>query len=107
MDITIQKDLNIIVHEINSLLPNARVFLFGSYAAGMQKADSDLDICVVSPEFPARRMDVLHSIRDAIADKTTLPLDILLFSSGEFERNSKMKPTIEYAIAQKGIQLND
>jgi len=106
MDIPIQNELNVIVREINALLPRAKVFLFGSYAAGIQRADSDLDLCVVTPEFPARRMEVIHSIRDAIADKTTLPIDILVFASEEFERNSKMKPTIEYVIAQRGVLLN-
>jgi hypothetical protein len=52
-------------------------------------------------------MDVIHSIRDAIADKTNLPIDILLFSESEFSRNSKIKPTIEYAIAKEGVLLSD
>jgi len=105
MDVSAQLELNIIVREIGFLLPDARIFLFGSYATGKQTAGSDFDLCVVAPGFPARRMDVIHSIRDAIADKTTLPIDILLFSDDEFSINSKMKPAIEYAIARDGVLL--
>ena len=104
---SIQNDLNAIVREINLILPQARVFLFGSYATGTQRDDSDIDLCVVVPKLHARPMEMIYTIRTAITDKTELPIDILLFTNDEFERKSKMKPTIQYTITQEGILLNE
>jgi predicted nucleotidyltransferase len=106
MEAKLKQELQNIVTEINTILPNAKVFLFGSYATGKQGKWSDLDLCVVAQELPARRIEVIHSIRLAISDKTTLPLDILLFSNDEFEHNSTVKPMIEYTIAREGVLLN-
>jgi predicted nucleotidyltransferase len=105
MDI-IKDDLNAIVQKINEILPEAKVYLFGSYATGKQRKDSDLDICVVAPEYKERRMEVLYLIRVAIRGATKLPVDVLAFTNEEFERRSKMKPTIQYAIAKEGVLLN-
>jgi predicted nucleotidyltransferase len=103
---TIQTDLSNITAKIGGILPGARVFLFGSYATGKQKTDSDLDLCVIAPRFPMRRMEMIHAIRDAIVDQTSLPIDILLFSEDEFAKNSSMKPTIEYRVAREGVLLH-
>lgn len=105
MDIAIQNDLNAIVKKINHLFPKARVYLFGSYAKGTQREDSDIDLCVVAPEYEERRMRVLYSIRVAIRGTTKLPIDVLAFTDEEFERRSKMKPTIQYIIANEGVLL--
>ena len=106
MDLAIQNDLNAIVREINHILPEAKIYLFGSYATGKQREDSDIDLCVVAPEYRDRRMEVLYSIRVAIRGKTKLPVDVLAFTDEEFERRSKMKPTIQYTIANEGVLLN-
>ena len=101
-----KSDINTIISEITALLPDSHIFLFGSYAKGYQTDSSDLDICVISSSFPGRQISVIHKIRSAIADKITLPIDILLFQKDEFDKNSKLKPTIEYSIAKEGILLN-
>ena len=106
MNQSLKNDLEKIVNEIVTLLPGAKVILFGSYATGNLDKDSDLDLCVVADKFEVRRMDMMHTIRGAISRRTNLPLDILLFRSDEFLENSKLKPTIEYAIAKEGIVLN-
>ena len=106
MDIPIQNDLDVIVNRINLLLPDAKVYLFGSYATGRQRDDSDIDLCVVAPKYHERRMQVLCSIRGAIRGATKLPVDILAFTDEEFERRSKLRPTIQYTIANEGVLLN-
>jgi predicted nucleotidyltransferase len=106
MNPRIQAQLNIIVREVTAMLPDSQIFLFGSYASGKQKKDSDLDICIVAKNYTARRVEVMHTSRDAVADKITLPLDILLFKSEEFQKNSLLRPTIEYTIVREGLLLN-
>lgn len=45
----------VILNYIDSLkadaLPIKSVFLFGSYAKGFPRPDSDVDLCVISPKF--------------------------------------------------------
>jgi len=103
---TIQSDLNAIVNRISKILPNAKVYLFGSYAAGTQRKDSDIDLCVVAPKYDERRMQVLYSIRTAIRGATKLPVDILAFTDEEFESKLKSRSTIQYTIANEGVLLS-
>lgn len=104
--IVIHNDLEDIVSAIEGLLPEARIYLFGSYATGEQKRDSDLDLCVVAPSFNMRRTDIRFQIRNAIKDKTKLPLDVLAYTSEEFEERAKSRSTLQYTILKKGVLLN-
>lgn len=56
--------------------PDARLFLFGSYARGDQDADSDVDLMVVLPD-NAATMETRGRIRD-IATEFSLRTDYLL-----------------------------
>ena len=105
--LAIQSDLDGIVSAIKDLLPNAKVYLFGAYANGEYGGDSDLDLCIVAPSFNARRADIRFMIRNAIKDKTRLPLDILAFTSEEFEERAKSRSTLQYTVHNKGILLNE
>ncbi|MCL2217309.1 MAG: nucleotidyltransferase domain-containing protein [Defluviitaleaceae bacterium] len=104
---TIQNDLDAIVGRINQIIPDAKVYLFGSYAIGKQRKDSDIDLCVVAPNYDERRMQVLYSIRTAIRGATNLPVDILAFTNEEFESKLSSKSTIQYTIANEGVLLSE
>ena len=103
---TVQHELENIVSVIEALLPDAKIYLFGSYANGEYSSDSDLDLCVVAPRFDQRRVDICFMIRNAIKDKTKLPLDILAYTSDVFEERAKSRSTLQYTILNKGILLN-
>ena len=98
MDIPIQKDLDAIINKINLILPEAKVYLFGSYATGTQREDSDIDICVVVPEFRIRQMETIFSIRKAIRGATKIPVDILAFRNDDFQARAKLRATIQHTI---------
>lgn len=102
----LKEELDAIAHEVASLLPDAEVILFGSYARGEQRKWSDLDICVVAEEYPMRLFDMMGAIYRVIEDKTELPIDLLLFHRQRFHQRSALKPTIEYTIAREGVRLN-
>jgi predicted nucleotidyltransferase len=106
MDTGLKDELDTIAGEIGSLIPGSQIFLFGSYATGHQRPDSDIDLCIIAKEYTQRPIEILHTIRDAIADKTKLPIDLLIFKTDEFEKNALLRPTIEYAIANEGVLLN-
>ena len=60
----------VIDHYLQSLkkdhLPIDRVFVFGSYAKGHARPDSDVDVCIVSPRFsnPIKAIQYLLSKRE-------------------------------------------
>ena len=102
----IENDLKTIAKKINEILPESKVYLFGSYATGEQRRDSDIDICVVAPEYNEHRMEVLLTIRRAIRGVSKLPVDVLTFTDEEFESRRNRKPTIQYTIANEGMLIN-
>ena len=106
LPINIQKDLDAIVCAINDILPEAKVYLFGSYATGTQREDSDIDICVVVPEFRVRQMETIHLVNLAIFDVTKMPVDVLAFRNEDFEHRSKFKSQIHHKIKHKGVLLS-
>jgi len=59
MQTQIKNDLDAIVAKITMLLPDAKVYLFGSFANGTQREDSDIDLCVVVPEFQVGQMETI------------------------------------------------
>ena len=48
------------VRLLREAAPNADVFLFGSYARGEAKEESDLDLLVVEPDVGCRRNEIAH-----------------------------------------------
>ena len=106
MDVNIQSDLTMIVQKINAILPEAKVYLFGSYATGEQRKDSDIDICVVVPEFRDRQMETIFSVRAAIRGATRRSVDVLAFRNEDFEARAKLRSTIQYTILNEGVLLN-
>jgi len=104
--IPVKNDLDVITSKICQLMPDAKVYLFGSYATGLYGEDSDIDICVVVPEFKTRQMETILSIRKAIRGVTKMPVDVLAFERDDFESRAKLNSTIQNTISRKGVLLN-
>ncbi|MDR0303960.1 MAG: nucleotidyltransferase domain-containing protein [Chitinispirillales bacterium] len=82
-----------------------KIILFGSYAYGNPKKDSDYDFYIVlndKDENPFVVMGDIYKTLDKQPIKTSV--DILANYKNKFETHSKM-PTIERTIANKGIVL--
>jgi len=104
----ITNDLTIIVDTISGLLPQAKIYLFGSFVNGTPHMYSDLDLCVVVPTLDRNRFEMMDEIHTAIHDSTEYkyPIDLLLFSALEFEKNVGSKSRVQYEVAHKGVLLN-
>jgi predicted nucleotidyltransferase len=84
-----------------------KIILFGSYAYGIPRDDSDYDVFVVLKDDTEKPILVLQNIYRGLAQNPDYKaVDILANYKSRFEVRSKL-PTIEKTIAQKGIVLYD
>lgn len=68
-----------------------KVFLFGSYATGKIRPDSDIDLIIISPDFKKisfiKRLEMLSRLRQGLAKKVAM--DILGYTQEEFKNIDK------------------
>jgi predicted nucleotidyltransferase len=106
MSDNLKYELDIITTAIKTHCNPVAIYLFGSYAYGLPRKGSDLDIYVVVPDdipnttFLA--VDILETIDDA--GTKTKPLDLLIGRQGRFE-NRKHRLTLEKTVYSQGIKL--
>jgi len=77
-----------------------RIILFGSYAKGTPTTDSDLDILIVMPVKGSRRSKA-NEIDLALSDRT-IPIDLIVVTPEQFERQKDVVGTIVRAAAREG-----
>ena len=77
-----------------------RIILFGSHAKGNPTDDSDLDILVVMPVEGSRRRKA-NEIDLALADRT-VPLDVVVVTPDQFERQRDVIGTIVREAVREG-----
>jgi len=104
MQTTIQEQLETIIQAITSNTKIEELFLFGSWANGEPKPNSDLDIYLVIPDSDIDICDLNAEIRFALYKKLTLPLDLVITKKSVFERRSKAL-TLESTIAKQGVRI--
>jgi predicted nucleotidyltransferase len=100
----IQKDLAFVIQAITSNTQIEAIFLFGSWAYGEPKADSDIDIYLVIPDNDSDLIELNAEIRYALYKKLALPLDLLIAKKSVFERRSR-ELTLESVIAKQGVRI--
>lgn len=83
----------------------ARVFVFGSYARGDAKEDSDLDLLVIEPKLADKAEEYLR-LRSAIG-RIGVGVDLLLYSEAEFTERSQIPGTLPYWAAREGKLLHE
>ena len=104
MKTNIQEDLNKVIQAISSNTKIEYIFLFGSYAYGNPKPDSDLDIYLVIPDSDVDICELNAEIRFALYKKLPVPLDLVIAKKNVFERRSKAL-TLENTIAKQGVRI--
>ena len=98
----IQEELTTVIQAIASNTKIESIFLFGSWAYGEPKPDSDLDIYLVIPDNDVDICDLNAEIRFALYKKLPLPLDLIIAKKSVFERRSRSL-TLESVIAKQGL----
>jgi predicted nucleotidyltransferase len=105
MDVTIQAELEKLTELIINAIPVEQIFLFGSYAYGTPRKDSDLDLyVVVKDDYPLRDLDAGLQISIAIARKKSMPVDIVAKKKKDF-LNRLEDITLERVVNRDGIRI--
>ncbi len=81
-----------------------KVYLFGSYADGSFKEDSDYDFYVVVEDSKIDWYEQTLRAYQAIRPVRTRPVDILIGTKSAFEKR-RQYPSIEREVFRKGVLL--
>ena len=104
MDRQTNKQLDAIKQIIINKVDTEAIYLFGSYAYGIPKEDSDFDLYVVIPDDGIRPLEAAQILNNAIYESQRRPIDILVGKSSDFHKR-KLLPTIEKMVARDGVML--
>jgi len=88
------------VELLRQAAPGATIILFGSYARGDHREQSDLDFLVVEPEVAARRTEMVR-LRDVLRP-LQIPVDVLVVSRKTYEEWADTPGTVLYEAAKQG-----
>ncbi|MCL2154834.1 MAG: nucleotidyltransferase domain-containing protein, partial [Leptospirales bacterium] len=105
MDQAVKAELDKLTELIINAMQVEEIYLFGSYAYGNPRKDSDLDLYVVlNDNIPMRDLDAGLQIRLAIARKKSMPVDIIAKKKKDFlERLDDV--TLERKVTRDGIRI--
>ena len=81
-----------------------KIYLFGSFADGTNRDDSDCDLYIVVEDSKTDWYDQTIQAYKAIRPVRTRPVDILVGTNSVFEKR-KQYPGIEHEVSEKGVLL--
>jgi len=102
----IQEYVTYIAQCIKDAMPVTAIYLFGSYAKGNYRENSDLDIYVVTPDKSKHRVDWSIIAGRSFERKVRIPIEILVDYEDEFERRSKWLNSVEREVLDTGVNIN-
>ena len=90
---------------IVNAIPVEQIYLFGSYAYGKARKNSDLDLYVVlKDDLPMRDLDAGLQIRLAIDRKKSMPVDIIAKKKRDFISRLDVI-SLERIVTRDGIRI--
>lgn len=93
------------IQSIKTAFPVSEVYVFGSYARGEERPDSDIDVLVVCTDVPQDLFDLTYQIRKHVHDRIDLALDVIVTTDHEFEKRGSQPWTVEYTAKAEGIAV--
>lgn len=81
-------------------LPITKVILFGSYAKGKQRKDSDVDLCIISPKFK-NAFEAMQYLWAKRLKDSGITIEPIGFSPKDFRDNSPLV----HEIKETGVEI--
>lgn len=101
----ITNEIQTIADKIKETVNCEKIYLFGSYAYGVPKIDSDYDFYVIMPDDEIRPMEAMRKIYGQLSKtKMNIPVDVLATNHSQFEKRSGMR-TLEKKVFNDGVIL--
>lgn len=99
-----EQEIEKIKDKIVSRLSPKKIYLFGSFANGSEKEDSDFDFYVIVKDGTENIVDLTAEAYRAIRDVRSRAVDIIINTESRFE-NRKFRIGIENEVMNKGVLL--
>ena len=99
-----EQEIEKIKEKIVSRLSPKKIYLFGSFANGSEKEDSDFDFYVIVKDGTENIVDLTAEAYRAIRDVRSRAVDIIINTESRFE-NRKFRIGIENEVMNKGVLL--
>ena len=100
-----QEEIRSLVDNIAEVVDCKRIYLFGSYAKGKQRDDSDIDLYIVVPDGSPRPFDIALTIRKHLSNVSKpAPIDIVVKHFSAFSARSVL-PTMENQVIEEGVLM--
>jgi predicted nucleotidyltransferase len=97
------KEISLMTEAIREAVPTEQIYLFGSFAYGSPKADSDYDFYVVLPNDSVRPTEAIRRIYKALHKvKDRRSVDVLALTKERFDDRRRLL-TLEKKVADEGI----
>jgi len=101
----IKQELDEITRVITETVPVEAIYLFGSYAYGTPRKDSDYDLYIVfKDEMPMHEIDAIHTVHKATDSVSKKSIDFIGLKRNLFI-DRKIYATLERKIYREGIKL--
>jgi len=83
----------------------SKIILFGSHARGEESADSDIDLCVLTPVNDRNPIDITVDFRRRMRYMRKMPLDLFTRNQDVFSYRAAYAGSLEHVIAKEGVVL--
>ena len=93
------------IQSIKDVFPVSDVFVFGSYARGDERPDSDIDLLVVCSDTSRDLFDLTYEIRKYLHERINLALDVMLTTDSAFEKRRFQPWTVEHTAQSEGVTV--
>jgi predicted nucleotidyltransferase len=93
------------IQSIKEVFPVSDVYVFGSYARGDERPDSDIDLLVVCTETPRDLFELTYEIRKHLHERIDLALDVMVTTDSAFEKRRSQPWTVEHTAQSEGVAV--
>ena len=100
----INDEINEIKRVILETVPALQIYLFGSYAKGTQREDSDYDFYVVIPDDSMRPLDAAYQINLALHPTQKRSVDMLVGNKSKFDKYKHVY-SVENEVMESGVRI--